>query len=221
MKLFSEHKKPKILVAVLTGVERHNWICPALSMNLMRMARDTRFDVDYFPVFDARPWEVARNLTIVTARRLKADWLISFDNDNFIPDNFNPLDIIATAGKEQHVIGLTSGIRPLEESQFCLLFPGARGASDGAFHEVQAFGGAVLMIRNTVWQKIPQGPWFKWEHAEDEIQGGTYGEDQYFGRLARQHGFRLWTHDRAAGHYRTMDLTRLFFQSAQKGKRSA
>jgi hypothetical protein len=218
MKLFANTKKPKILVAVLTGAERQNWINPDLTRNLMRMARDTRFDVDYFPVHDCRPWEVARNLTISTARQLKADWVISFDNDNFLPGDVNPLDIIATAGEDQHVIGLTYGMRSADESHVCCVFPGSRGKSDGAFHEVQGLGGGVLMVRNTVWQKIPKGPWFRWVHQENEIQEGEYGEDMYFCQLAQQNGFKLWTCDQMAGHYRTMDITKLFVQTAQIGK---
>ena len=85
--------KPKVLVCILTGVERQNWINPDLSMNLVQMARDSRFDVDYFPVRDFRPYEAARNTTIHTARQLNADFLISFDNDNFVT-RCNPLDIM-------------------------------------------------------------------------------------------------------------------------------
>lgn len=50
--------KPKIMVAVLTGAERQNWLNPNLAMNLVTMARDTRFEVYFFPVSDARPWKL-------------------------------------------------------------------------------------------------------------------------------------------------------------------
>jgi hypothetical protein len=205
MKMFS---KPKVLVCFLTGIERHNWINPDLSLNLIRMVKDSRFDVNYFPVRDCRPWESARNMTIVAARQINADWLISFDNDNFVPGEFNPLDIIAAAGEDKHVIGLQSGVGNGEEYK---IFPYTNhGAADGPFREEECVGGGVLMVRKTVWQKIKRGPWFRWQHVDSETLApapGVRGEDGYFCHLARQHGFKVWTHQHLAGHYRTVDLT--------------
>src|SRR5437870_3805544 len=97
--------RPKILVCVLCGTERQNWLNPILAMNLLTMARDSRFDVAFQPVTDYRPWEFARNQTIHLARSMSADWLISFDNDNFTYTN--PLDVITAAGADRDVIGLT------------------------------------------------------------------------------------------------------------------
>lgn len=98
--------KPKVLLAILTGIERHNWVNPELSANLFNMAKDPRFDVVYYPVCDARPWEAARNLTILAAKQTNADWLLSMDNDGFYPNRpHTPLDIIAQAGEKQRVIG--------------------------------------------------------------------------------------------------------------------
>lgn len=77
----------KVLITVLSGIERHQWINPNLSLMLFNMARDTRFDVNYGPTRDMRPWEAARNLTIQAARQTSADWLVSFDNDNFPMSN--------------------------------------------------------------------------------------------------------------------------------------
>lgn len=221
MKMFS--KPQKVLVCVLTGVERHNWINPDLSMNLIRMVRDPRFDVNYYPVHDARPWETARNMTIVAARQINAEWLISFDNDNFVPGNFNPLDIIAAAGEDKHVIGLPYGMGA-DSGQYGI-FPGPNhGAKDGPFQQEAEFvGGGVLMVRNTVWQKIKKGPWFRWQHAESEtlapVQGVSKSEEAYFCHLVRQHGFKVWTHERLAGHYRTGDITGLAYTMSQIGRR--
>jgi len=222
MKIFS-NAKPKVLVCVLTGVERHNWINPALSGHLMRMARDTRFDVDYFPVQDCRPVESARNMTVSAARQLNADWLLSFDNDNFLPGQVNPLDIIAAAGEDKHVIGLSYGVGNTEEYK---IFPAANHHStDGAFREVECVGGGVLMVRNTVWQRIKKGPWFRWQHVESETLApapGVRGEDGYFCHLVRQHGIKVWTHrEMLAGHYRTTDLTGMVCTMSQLGKRIA
>ena len=201
--------KPKIMVAVLTGAERQNWLNPNLAMNLVTMARDTRFEVYFFPVSDARPWEAARNMTVHAARQAGVDWLLSFDNDNFT--DFNPLDIIASAGPNQHVITLSCGYKtsPSAYAFSCVSRP--TSAVDGPFSEVaDAFGGGVLMIRNTVWKKISRGPWFRWQHDNNEVLAPgpkTQGEDVYFAHLVRQNGFKVWTHQQRAGHYHTIDLT--------------
>jgi|SRR5579872_2766221 len=205
--------KPKVLIAVLTGAERSNWVNPDLTLTLVRMVKDPRFDVNYFPVRDARPWETARNITIVAARQINADWLISFDNDNFVPEPANPLDIIATAGKEHHIVGLTYGV-PTDNHSY-RLFPGEPRANSGPFKEADFVGCGVLMVRNTVWQRVPNGPWFRWQHADNadnEVLSpdkGAVGEDVYFCRLARQHGLKIWTHAQLAAHYRTVEVTSL------------
>jgi hypothetical protein len=210
------HTKPKILVTVLTGTERTNWINPDLLMNMLQMSKDPRFDVSFFPVRDARPFEVARNVAIHAARHIKADWLLSFDNDAFV--HSSPLDIIAAAGPAQDVIGLTYGIAACygagalegKSAQF-RLFPDTAtlGTADGPFRETAAVGGGVLMVRNTVWQKIPRGPWFVWGRGQGELSEMGLGEDVHFCNLVRQHGLRIWTHSQPAGHYHTVDMTGL------------
>ncbi|HEX3740237.1 MAG TPA: hypothetical protein VHV29_10980 [Terriglobales bacterium] len=67
------------------------------------------------------------------------------------------------------------------------------------------------MVHRSVWQKIPRGPWFRWNHGEptetlDKGPNGC-GEDVYFCRLVREHGLKVWTHAQLAGHYRNVDLT--------------
>jgi hypothetical protein len=203
--------KPKVVVCVLTGLERESWINPELAVNLITMVRDPRFEVVYYPVQDVRPRETARNVTVVTARQNNADWLISFDNDNFT--HCNPLDVIAEAGPNQHIIGLTyaivagkTGIAAAPEYK---LLPDRIYADDGAFSEVEFVSGGCLMVRNTVWKKIPTGPWFRRLLAENELLAPQRcSEDAYFCALARQQGFKVWTHtQQLAGHYRTTDVT--------------
>jgi hypothetical protein len=201
--------KPKVLVCVLTGTERHNWLCPDLAMNLVTMARDPRFEVYFGPVINMRPFEAARNVAVDGARRIGAEWLLSLDNDNFVPGN--PLDIIAAAGPNQHVISLSCGIQNAERSVAFSCTSDAAHAVEGPFREIhECVGGGVLMIRDTVWKKIPRGPWFRWRHDDNELLTpgpGTRGEDGYFAELVRQRGFKVWTHQQKAGHYHTLDLT--------------
>jgi hypothetical protein len=208
--------KPKVLVCVLTGLERTNWINPELSMMLFRMGRDPRFDVEVAHVKDARPVEVARNHTIKAARDHNFDWLVSVDSDNFMPVG-TPLDIIAAAGGRS-VIGLRYGMRPM--SSECLLFPPLQNTkSEGPFLETEAVGGGVLMVHRKVWEKIPTGPWFRWQHCDTETLDQSpdgCGEDIYFCRLVRSHGIGVFTHrDLLAGHYRTTDITGMVCELAR------
>jgi hypothetical protein len=113
--------KPKVLVCLLTGIERQNWINPDLALLLFNMGRDSRFDVVVAAIKDATPHEVARNRTI--QRDHNFDWLVSFDNDNYMPAG-TPLDVIASAGDQQSVIGLTYGVKARESEYF--LFPPPR-----------------------------------------------------------------------------------------------
>lgn len=208
--------KPKVLVCVLCGIERQNWINPQLSLALFKLARDTRFDLSYGMQMDMRPWETARNMTIHAARSMKVDWLISFDNDNFPFGNV--LDIIKQAGPDQHVIGLRYGAGCLPRYMIVPALSN-RPMNGQPFREVKEVGGGVLMIHRTVWEKIPTGPWFRWAHDSNELLypgPGTFGEDYYFCHLVREHGMHVWTHEQElAGHYRTTDLTGLVFNLSQ------
>ncbi|MCU1301517.1 MAG: hypothetical protein JWQ87_1801 [Candidatus Sulfotelmatobacter sp.] len=222
MKVFSQ-KKPRVLVCCLVSTERQGWINPELSQMIFKMARDTRFDVEVANVKDAVPHEVARNLTIKIARDHNFDWLVSLDNDNFMPAG-TPCDVIAAAGSEQSVIGLTYGLS--EKESRCSLFPpmNLRTKISGLFQEVPCVGGGVLMVRNTVWKTIPKGPWFSWKCGDTETlerrnESDGCGEDVAFSRLVQAHGFKVWTHrELLAGHYRTTDLTRMVCTMSQMGR---
>ncbi len=221
MKIFSSGAKPKILVCVLTGIERHNWINSDLMLNLIAMARDQRFDVSFYPVRDCRPWEGARNMTVQAAKQINAEWLISFDNDNFYPGSGTPLDVIAAAGADKHVIGLPSAF--CADGGYRMIPYKDHGPRDGQFRQESAVGGSCLMIRNTVWKTIPKGPYFRWVHAESEtlapVEGVTLPEDIYFCELVKKHGFKVWSHERLAGHYRTTDITGLVCTLSQMGQK--
>ena len=206
MKLF----KPKVLVTVLSGSERHAWTNPDLLLNCVAMAVDPRFEVLFYPVRDARPWDHARNLTIIAARKLKADWLVSFDNDAFYRGPGTPLDILANAGKRD-IIGLPYA---MTDGQTLQMMPKVvRGPNEGQFRREHFVGGGVLMVRNTVWKTISKGPWFRWVHAESESlepADGSRSEECFFCDVARQHGLTVWSHERLAGHYRNCDITSMY-----------
>jgi hypothetical protein len=218
--------KQRVLITILTGVERGSWLNPDLSLNLFQMARDSRFQVSYQPVRDKRPWDVARNHCVDLARKAAADWLLSLDNDNFVWGN--PLDLLVAADKDMHVLGSDyaggscAGINNRNESHGYQMFsrmspPIPNAICDGRFQEVNHLPGGVLAIRSTIWETIP-GPWFVWERGGGELlTGGGCNEDIYFSNLCRRYGFKLWRYEQPAGHYKTTDATALAL-TLQEGK---
>lgn len=217
-------RKPKILICYLCGTERTNWVNPDLCANLVEMSHDSRFAVKLLPVRDCRPFDTARNLSMYFARKLNPDWMVSFDNDVYVREN--PLNIIAAAhhDKDKDFIGLgyaggqTSGAEIFPDSggtaQFFMMppqIPAIPEVNGGGLREVDWVPGGVLMIRNTIWHKIPRGPWFKWLPGNDELLSlDPVAEDNYFCRLVKRHGFKIWSHTgNVAQHYHTTNFTGL------------
>jgi hypothetical protein len=206
--------KPKILVTVLCGTERTNWINPDLLGNIVCMCRDPRFETSIFPVRDHRPVEVARNVALDTARKLGVDWCLQLDCDNFT--QFNPLDVIAQATEAQRVIVLDYAECSGADRRFGLfanLVP--NGETQGRFREVYFGPGGCLFVHRSVWEQIP-APWFKWEHGTGPLlmQGILY-EDVYLSKICAEHGIKTWAYEHPAGHFRTTDLTAMVSTFAQ------
>ena len=209
-------QKPSVLVCVLCGPERHQWINPRLSTALVQMSHDSRFRVMLDWIFDAHPVDYARNLCVDKARSFKSNWLLMLDNDN-LPTG-NPLDMIATAPAGAEIIGSNYGFvveperRSASSSSYALINNGGTEAN-GDFLEVP-FGGFVgggqLAIRSSVWEKL-KAPWFKWVNGDDELLSpkNGHGEDVYFCRYAQAHGITVWTHKRLIGHMKNVDVTAL------------
>lgn len=198
-------EKPKVVIYLLTGTERTQWINPELTKMIFQMGRDQRFDVQLETIKDARPVEVARNVGVALARDRGFDWIVQIDNDNFLLSPQTPLDIIAS-NRHYDVIGCRYGVGK-RETGYGLYPPQGQ-------NPIVEMGGGVLMIRSTVWQKIPKGPWFKWEYSDSEtlaqqLGNGGCGEDVHFCRLALKHGLTIGVSDVLAGHYKTTDATAL------------
>lgn len=203
-----------VIVSVLCGPERHEWICPQLSTMLVNMALDQRFAVQLEWSYGGRPIDHVRNKIVASARAKKADWLVM--NDNGIAPTCSPLDLIASAPDEVSIVGMGAGIND-GRLRWNIETP-AKPANIAGFQEVNAVGTGCFLIRSRVWEAIP-GPWFRHVTSNDELlspEGGT-GEDIYFCKLARKHGFRVWTHGTAlAGHVRMCDLTDLVVRAGAR-----
>lgn len=213
MKMFAS--KPKVLVCVLTGAERTNWLHPYLALNLVAMTQDARFNVEIALVADRRPVDYARNYCVVMARQCKAEFLFMVDNDQSFEGN--PLDILNT-GMRKDIIGfptmqgfssedMQAGRDPISPNFRTLPHP----EKDGEFFTVNLIGTGAMIISRRVWEKIP-GPWFKWAYKETgELHetDGDLSEDFYFCTLARQHGFKVWAHSRVIPHWKTCEVSKL------------
>lgn len=210
MKIFS---KPKVLVCVLTGVERHNWINPYLALNLLTLAQDTRFTVEIEPVIDKHPVDFARNSCVVMARERKADWLFMVDNDQCF--EVNPLDALS-AGLGKDVIGLPTmqGFNPAElQAGREPIIPNFRTLEqperDGEFFTVKQIGTGAMFINRRVWEKV-RGPWFKTNQSEDEIRTPhAHGEDFYFCEWVQRHGLKVWAHGRVIPHWKNSEVSKV------------
>ena len=190
--------KPRVLVCVLCGPERHHWINPRLAATLLRVVQDQRFTVDVEFIYGAHGVDRARNLAIEKAREKRADWCIQIDNDVTCND---PLDILAEADKAGlDIVTVSLGISKAEGTYQPNV--DLTGERCGRFMRVSNAGAGVLMIRSSVWGKLPS-------NASLFLWTADCGEDVFFCRIAQGLGFKLWTHASLAGHLKTVDITGL------------
>lgn len=198
--------KPKVLVCILCGSERHGWINPRLSTAVVNMSHDPRFAVQLEWLQDLRPVEYARNLAFDKARSRKVDWCVQIDNDTAPID---PLSVLVQAAHRSKIdiIGLSYGAE--QNGKFRVLSE-LNGENAGPFAGVKNIAAGCLMVRSNVWNTLP-APWFRWVNGEDELlsPNGGCGEDVYFVRTALAAGFKLWTHHELAGHFHSTDITAL------------
>jgi hypothetical protein len=190
--------RPKVLIALLCGPERGQWINPRLTATLLRCVKDERFDVSIEFIFGAHGVDRARNLAVDKAREWKADWLVQIDNDQTINA---PLTIIAEANAANlDIIAVGYGIS-MGDGDYR---PSVNFAAEitGNFRRITAAGAGVLMLNSRVWQKFPKdAALFQWT--------ADCGEDVFFCRLAQAAGFKMWAHNTLAGHLKTVDLSSL------------
>lgn len=183
--------KPKVLVCILCGPERHQWLNPMLVQSLLRVAQDQRFDVEMFFAFGVHGVDEARNLCIDTARQKNVDWCIQIDNDVMCE---NPLGILRDSiDSHLDIVAVSYGL--VMEHGAVAPSVDLTGERLGNFMRVKAAGAGVLMIRRIVWEKLPV-----------LFKGNR--EDAHLCQLAQGAGFKIWTHASLAGHLHSTDVTR-------------
>jgi hypothetical protein len=177
-------------------------------MTLLAASKDSRFDVVIEPAFSLVPIDYSRNRCVASAREKQAEWLLMIDNDQTLSPNM--LDVLAEAGPKQHVVGWYAGtsstsINGQSFSLNCDFIPGV--CEDRDFLPVTRIGAGVMALHNSVWQKLPKGPWFKLLQEDDELRTPKLGEDFFFCNLARAAGLQIWAYRMGAGHLKTCDNT--------------
>jgi len=203
--------KLRVLVTVLSSIERTGWVNPFLAQNLITMSHDMRYHVAVEMVVDKFPVDYARNVCISMARERKSEFLLMIDCDQSFESN--PLDILSD-GLEKDIISLPcmQGYSPSAEHPF---IPNFRVLDhpevDGAFCTVKKAGTGSMFISHRVWEGM-RGPWFRWTYLESsELHESVpnAGEDFDFCERARSAGFKVWVHSRAISHWKTSEVTRL------------
>jgi len=193
-------QKQLVQIIVLGNSERGGWPCPPLGMTIINATHDARFRWKVEFLLDLRPFDFARNSAVALARKNSADFLVMCDND--VSCRMALADALAEMPSDVSVLGLNYAIGQN--------IPRLAGLGEheirGNFVEVDSIGGGCLILRSEIWRKIP-GPWFKWVTKNDELLTPDVSEDVYFCQLARQHGFRIWSHRLPAAHMRCVDLT--------------
>lgn len=145
--------------------------------------------------------EKARNQLALTFRQSGAKWLLALDADMvFTPDLITRLMKHATG---KRIVGAlcfgwtgTEAWPTMYDEKFDVMHDWA----PGDLVTVGGTGAACLMIPRTVFQQI-EGPWYK-------TATGEVGEDLYFCRLAREHGFEVCVDTSVvAGHAKRVVIT--------------
>jgi GT2 family glycosyltransferase len=196
-------QKRRVLVCVLCGSERGDWLNPRLVSVLLMLQRDERFVVTISMVENRRPHHHARNVAVDRARSGNFDFLIQLDNDNVPP--LDLLDILSDADASgKSIVALSYAVHFDSGWQ---IIPQDNGPKDGAFRQSGCLPAGVLMIKRDVWQQL-KGPWFLWLSNEDELGSQKIGEDYFFCEKATAAGFKVWTHNSVVvPHLKTIDAT--------------
>lgn len=200
----------KLRIEVLCGIERTAWVNPFLIGGILGLRTESIKTEISFSI-DQRPVEFARNTAAASALRTGADWLLMADNDQVITQNFSALvqeantnpavDVVCGYSwivKGRLVANVWQDARSLIPERLIL-------EDNPGFQEIEQGGSGVILIRRKVLETVP-APWF---HTPLNSQTGEIvdGEDAYFCKKAREHGFRIHTHAHfPCDHLKTVSL---------------
>jgi hypothetical protein len=187
--------KASVFVAILSGTERHNWLCPEFAQFFAALTVEQRA-VTVHTQHETRPIDYARNLAVRSFIASGAAWMMMVDNDMGLPSNLLKLLDWAPANADVVVprfYRATSLPNDGVGVQLCweLLEP----AKDEPWPELIAAGAGCMAIRRSVFQRV-KPPWFRFAYADDGRI--TKGEDIAFCEHARAAGDDSMSADLAA-----------------------
>jgi hypothetical protein len=205
--------KTSIMVAVLTGHERHFWIHPDLMTALVRMPlwqMETGSSLAVTTIHGRTPVAAARNQAVEKMLKLGVEWLLQIDNDTVPPPNI--LGVLESIGNRK-IVGFPT---PMEYEPGKTCFNVAHKGEGGyeGYKEIPEgwstaawVGSGCLLVHRDVFVALSD-PWF--EHRDVITLRSHMKEDSYFCEKACEKGFQVWTNSNfICKHYHTVELLQM------------
>ncbi|MFL6313713.1 MAG: hypothetical protein ACJ71W_16570 [Terriglobales bacterium] len=214
--------KTSIMVAVLSGSERHFWIHPNLMLALVRMPlwqMETGSALSVSTIMGCTPVAAARNHAVENMLNMGIEWLLQIDNDTVPPPNL--LQVLDHVG-DRKIVGFPTPME-YEDGKTCFNLGKIVGSNSSelqksipaGWSKVDAVGSGCLLVHRDVFRALSD-PWF--EHSAEQVKKMRIyaGEDFHFCEKAREKGFEVWINsDFICRHYHTVDLYKVMSEVPQ------
>jgi hypothetical protein len=212
--------KTSIMVAILTGHERHYWIHPDLMQALVRMPlwqMETGSSLAVTTIHGTSPVAAARNEAVEKMLQLGVEWLLQIDNDTVAP--LNILGLLENIG-DRKIVGCPT---PMEYERGKTVFNVGhrveggkvelyRSVPDG-WSTAELVGSGCLLVHRDVFLSLCD-PWF--EHRNVIKDRAHANEDFHFCEKAREKGFQVWINSSfICRHYHTVELFQMMNEIPQ------
>jgi hypothetical protein len=206
--------KTSIVVAILTGHERHYWIHPDLMLALVRMPlwqMETGSSLAVTTIHGTTPVAAARNEAAEQMLKMGVEWLLQIDNDTVPPlnilgmlENIGDRKIVGCPTPMEYELGKTVfNVGHRVEGRTVELY---KSIPDG-WSKAELVGSGCLLVHRDVFLSLSD-PWF--EHREVTKLRAHANEDFYFCDKARARGFDVWINSNfICKHYHTVELLQM------------
>jgi len=199
----SQISKPRILVAVMTGIKDPTW---QLGVCIPEIAKDPRADITVLH-FISRPTEENRNRAVKKTLDDGYDFMFMIDPDT-VPKS-NPIDL---AFLNLDIVGMPYPQWRNDGNGLEIAFLAMDKKEDGNYldhktrvglREVDAVGSGAMLVHRRVLEKVRPAFVRLW----DENGFAVKGIDFNFCDRAKAEGFRVWAHfDYLADHIKELSL---------------
>lgn len=208
---------PKILICILCGYERHNWISPQLLDFVVSLKYNQNYSTHVTKAYNFIPAAGARNFLASQVKKVspRPDWVLQLDNDMGVPDNI--LDSIKDAPDDAAIVvprfHLWDGDNKrtklcwgMDDSIMKTYKDGSLGIfiEKDKYYELTKCGTGAIFIRPDVFEKIDP-PWF--EYRFDKLGNMTGTEDITFCEKVLAAGMKIYGWGGCiVSHFHTMDI---------------